>query len=390
MAEMEIDLVEAVRRLRLAEPTVGVKSIVKQLRPTHGDAADTRAVRIALQTLETLPGAPTAAADIAADAIAADATARVGADSERLGSAESVRCWGCEAKPEAGTAFKQCERCVDEGLFPARFCSSECLQQHWPRHKQWHKEQKIRAKVRASRMAVIAPSYEKVASDAEAEGTPIGTTYATGMREMADAQYKQAAKSFRKVIDLDPSNGSAWHSLGQSLSRSGESSLAAQAYLRASELYKTGSPAWAEAVTDTFAAFTKCVHADVPRPSWWTDEGIMAISEEAIHSVSWREITDDRGMREDEDGRAQVKLLMMRSHVLSGPILLPAEQLKWEFGSRTNHDMREAAWCFGRLIKLLELTNAHGRHHPDHAGAIKYNRWQEARCRELAEGSERL
>ena len=94
MAEMEIDLVEAVRRLRLAEPTVGVKSIVKQLRPTHGDAADTRAVRIALQTLETLPGAPTAAADIAADAIAADATARVGADSERLGSAESVRLLG--------------------------------------------------------------------------------------------------------------------------------------------------------------------------------------------------------------------------------------------------------------------------------------------------------
>lgn len=66
--------------------------------------------------------------------------------------AEPVRdtasdCWGCR-RPEGGCGaamrFKSCERCVELKLIPAKFCSKDCFRAAWPRHSEWHEEQKSR------------------------------------------------------------------------------------------------------------------------------------------------------------------------------------------------------------------------------------------------------
>jgi hypothetical protein len=54
-------------------------------------------------------------------------------------SVASHACWGCGA---SGTSFKACALCVQNKMeLPCRFCSSNCLKTHWPRHKHWHTSQ---------------------------------------------------------------------------------------------------------------------------------------------------------------------------------------------------------------------------------------------------------
>lgn len=53
-------------------------------------------------------------------------------------------CWGCGAvqPPLPAKKFQSCARCREDGLPPSHFCSKECFKTNWPRHKQWHAEQK--------------------------------------------------------------------------------------------------------------------------------------------------------------------------------------------------------------------------------------------------------
>ena len=51
-------------------------------------------------------------------------------------------CWGCGRTCPDGETFGACQLCKDEKLVACTFCTVECLNEHWPRHKKWHREQR--------------------------------------------------------------------------------------------------------------------------------------------------------------------------------------------------------------------------------------------------------
>ena len=55
-------------------------------------------------------------------------------------------CWGCGRTCPPGETFGACPRCIEEKLVACTFCTVECLNAHWPRHKKWHRAQRKLAK----------------------------------------------------------------------------------------------------------------------------------------------------------------------------------------------------------------------------------------------------
>ena len=60
---------------------------------------------------------------------------------------------------------------------------------------------------------------------------------------------------------------------------------AAQRYLEAKEHYPVGSEAWAEATAEAFSMLIKQACAEVAKPEWWNDEGLMALSARVVRAV---------------------------------------------------------------------------------------------------------
>lgn len=81
-------------------------------------------------------GQPTTAD--AADATGSSAAERVGARPKGL-----YRCSGCgKIEVRGQPRFKQCPRCVQDGLAPHSFCSDGCFARAWPDHKLMHMQRK--------------------------------------------------------------------------------------------------------------------------------------------------------------------------------------------------------------------------------------------------------
>jgi hypothetical protein len=105
---------------------------------------------------------------------------------------------------------------------------------------------------------------------------------------------------------------------------------AAQRYLEAKEHYPVGSEAWAEATAEAFSMLIKQACAEVAKPEWWNDEGLMALSARVVRAVP-----------------DFMEAHKMRAMVLGG---LPAGA--WEAGPRSAAELREAAAHFERAAAL--------------------------------------
>ena len=79
-------------------------------------------------------------------------------------SALDFSCWGCGKRQPPDIRFQACARCVEEQLPKpySLFCSRECFKAAWPRHKQWHQQQREMA-------AIAAPPHESLRSNPELE-----------------------------------------------------------------------------------------------------------------------------------------------------------------------------------------------------------------------------
>ena len=59
---------------------------------------------------------------------------------------QSLLCVNCaSAPPPHRRTWNRCTICIDCSLPATYYCGEECMLAHWPKHKVYHKEQKMRA-----------------------------------------------------------------------------------------------------------------------------------------------------------------------------------------------------------------------------------------------------
>ena len=146
-------LVEAVRTLRVADPDLGVKSLLAKLREQQQDlGAGSKEVRVALRALATESKAAKAATlQPAADEGVSPAADEGAAPSH---AALSLACAGCARTPSALGKEKHeiCSWCRDRKLPTTYFCGIDCPANPFAllQHAAYHKELKKRLKTRGS------------------------------------------------------------------------------------------------------------------------------------------------------------------------------------------------------------------------------------------------
>jgi len=58
----------------------------------------------------------------------------------------SLLCVNCGAAPPPHRrTWGRCVICVERNLPSTYYCGEACMNAHWPKHKVWHKEQKVHA-----------------------------------------------------------------------------------------------------------------------------------------------------------------------------------------------------------------------------------------------------
>ena len=208
---------------------------------------------------------------------------------------------------------------------------------HWPKHKEYHKEQKERAeRRREGTMRDLDRSLaEQVARRAEETGDEFGKRCAAAVALGAEGNYHAAVKAWRKLVKERPDLPAPYHNLANVLVRSSRWAEAAQMYLKTMELYDDGTEGWAEAAASAFDLLKQPACREVPKPEWWNDEGLKAVSARVV-ALS--------------PGKTQP--CAMRAHVLSGDTLGKGE---WNTCPRTAEEIKEAAKWWGRCARVALL-----------------------------------
>ena len=57
---------------------------------------------------------------------------------------QSLLCVNCgSAPPPHRRTWGRCTVCIERDLPSTYYCGEECMNAHWPKHQQYHKEQKV-------------------------------------------------------------------------------------------------------------------------------------------------------------------------------------------------------------------------------------------------------
>jgi len=253
----------------------------------------------------------------------------------------SLLCVSCARPPPLHRrTWNRCIICVERNLPSTYYCGQECMNAHWPKHQQYHKEQKQRAKERREgtvdqRNRSIA---EEVAREAEATGDELDKRFAEALAFGVDGDHHAAAKAWRRLIKEQPENPVAYLNLAVVLEQSGRLAEAAPMFLKAMEFYDDGTKDWAESAGSAFELLKTPDCRDVPTPEWWNDEALKALSARVValapdHSRSCR----------------------MRARVLSGDTLIQAQ---WNAGPRTAAEIKEAATWYRHAARTCRVPAA--------------------------------
>ena len=324
-------LLEAVRGLRVAEPDLGFKPLLAKLREQQPElGAATKEVREALVALKAENEAAKAAA-----AAPPPAAAESGAPSH---AALSLACIGCYRLPSDMDDEREkhpiCDKCLDEKLPTTYLCGVNCpanpgvWKLHGAFHKKLRKDRKQREDGGASQQRTRKAAEEQ-AREAAQSGDKWEGLLAEGLRHASKEDWRKAAKAERKAIALEPDDPTAYHALGATLSNAGHPVEAAQRFLEAKERYPVGSEYWADATAAAFYMLRLEECSEAPKPEWWNDEGLKALSARVVRAAPNDEAANN-----------------MRAMVLSG--LSGA----WELGPRSAAEFKEAATHFDRSAAL--------------------------------------
>ena len=205
---------------------------------------------------------------------------------------------------------------------------------HWPKHKVWHKEQKELAKVLREGGQ---PEHTRSLAEAEARhtertGSEYDKRFAAALALNAEGDHHAAARAWRKFIKEWPEEPGAYHNLANVMQRSGRLVEAAPMFLNAMELYEEGTVDWAGSAACAFDLLKLERCDDAPKPEWWNDEGLKALSAQVVAVAP-----------DSNDACA------MRARVLCGGALFKAP---WNAGPRTAAEIKEAAAWYRRAAML--------------------------------------
>ena len=249
----------------------------------------------------------------------------------------SLLCVSCARPPPPHRrTWSRCTVCVARNLPSTYYCGEECMNAHWPKHKVYHKAQKelaeeVREGIQSDRVRSVVESQTR---RAERNGSEYSKRLAAALALGAKRDYHAAARAWRKIIKEWPDKPVAYFNLATALQQSSRYVEAAQMHLKSMELREEGTEGWSKSAA---AAFGMLRHPDcdeVPKPEWWTDEALKALSTRVV-ALS--------------PGTSQCA---MRAHVLSGDSRLP-----WNAGPRTAAEIKEAATWY-RQAALLTGTPA--------------------------------
>lgn len=153
----------------------------------------------------------------------------------------------------------------------------------------------------------------------------------------------KAIKQVKKACDLLPAAPTAYHVLGSAHEANGAPELAAQAFIIAMDKAEAQADMdpriWAEAAAHAYAMLIMAPAA--PRPTWWTDEALLRLSQRAVTLLP-------------EDLRAQ----KWRADVLSGLQSALPESGRSQLEHRTPQQYRDAAIHFQAVAALLPSADA--------------------------------
>jgi len=202
---------------------------------------------------------------------------------------------------------------------------------HWPKHQQYHKEQKERAKQmrEGSGPEQTRSLAEAAARRAERTGDEYDKRFAAAMALNAEGDLHAGAKAWRKIIKEWPHQPTPYRNLANVIVRSGRYVEAVPMYLKAMELYEEGTESWATAVASAFDLLRLKDCGEMPKPEWWDDQGLKTLSARVVLALA----------------PDQHQPCAMRARVLSGDALA---QAPWNVGPRTAAEIKEAAAWFRR------------------------------------------
>ena len=256
--------------------------------------------------------------------------------------AQSLLCVNCAAPPPDGQdKWSCCKLCAKLKLPATYYCGEECMKVHWPKHRQWHKEQKeFVAHTVSHVLQGDRARAEALSRDAEVRDHDGYKQYAEAYEIMAKGDNHGAAKAFRKIIAEEPWQPGPYYNLGVILVRSGRAAEAAPMFLKAMEIYpitwelKDRTKHWARSVASAFDVLKNDACSDLPKPDWWNDEALMELSARVLAEAP------------DECGA-----MNMRANVL-GHLVAPCHDrgppFRWDVVSRTCAEIKEAATLYRR------------------------------------------
>jgi len=270
----------------------------------------------------------------------------------------SLLCVNCARPPPPHRrTWGRCTVCVARNLPSTYYCGEECMNAHWPKHKVWHAAQKQNAKQWSQDTSKVNRSLaEAEARFAERTGDEFDKRCADAMALGAEGDFNAAAKAWRKIIKQWPNQPGPCHNLGIVMQTSGRHPEAAQMYLEAMELYEDGTQYWAESAASTFDILRTDECHEQPKPEWWNDEGLKALSARVVALAS------DEALACAMRGR-EALACAMRGRVLMGAALYEAQ---WNASPRTAAEIKEAATWFRRAA-MVAHTPAVKQRHEEHA-----------------------
>ena len=247
---------------------------------------------------------------------------------------ESLACVNCRQSPPEGRDKWQCCRVCDEARLPATYyCGMYCMNAQWPEHKEWH--QKMKGKERMHMESHKMETYRSIAEDkarlAERTGDAYDKRFAAAMAHMAEDDNHAAAKAWRRMIKKWPEEDSPYNNLGVVLHRSDRNGESALMSVKAMEVDDEDTKTWANAAASAFFQLNRSDCNDVPKPEWWNDEALKALSARVLAVAP-----DER------------RLNLMRVYVLRGNAV-PGEKALWNAGPRTAAEIKEAATRLRRI-----------------------------------------
>ena len=328
MAPVSPELQAAVAASHAAHPGIGSKALVKHLRD-RGWEVDNKTVKAAIEAVLSLVLSLYTVLETPGE----QATESV--------PGELHECTYCGIV----CSTSKCGKCVELLVaMPARYCSTECQEAHWPAHKTWHHKLKSLTKINdaANDTSVCEQISREMEEDARS-GSEMAKLLAKSGRYMDQQNYRKSVKVLQEALALDPTEPAALHNLAVTFARSNNRPEAAKYALLAARwsearvplLGRAAMEAWARSWGMACALLLKPECANVPRPAWWNDKALLQLTDKVVKLIP---------------NEAEIDIWHTRAQVLSA---CGVQMSTWKPEVRTLAQLKEAVRCEERQAQLI-------------------------------------